>query len=150
MYFDMFISIVVSCCQVRHWDWIRHWLSESSVVRTSRACEPQTVCTHVGVWSIVSWWTWLALFRHVMTGRHQVAGHVILWAARVWPAIKLGAGSRVTSSAGSRGRQTSCPFDATCICEFNDVHLLRSLAVGLRNELVRILFQCGPFYYQKE
>jgi len=61
------------------------------------------------------------LFPHVMTGRHQVAGHVILWAARVWPAIKLGAGSRVTSSAGSRGRQTSCPFDATCICEFNDV-----------------------------
>jgi len=56
-----------------------------------------------------------------MTGRHQVGGHVILWAARVWPAIKLGAGSRVTSSAGSSGRQTSCRLDATCICEFSDV-----------------------------
>jgi len=56
-----------------------------------------------------------------MTGRHQVAGHVILWAAQVWPAIKLGAGSRVTSSAGSSGRQTSYRFDATSINEFNNV-----------------------------
>jgi len=57
-----------------------------------------------------------------MTGCHLVAGHVILWAARVWPAIKLGAGSRVPgvpSSAGSSGRQTSCRLDATCICEFS-------------------------------
>jgi len=46
-------------------------------------CEPQTVCTRVGVWSIVSWRTWLALFPHVMTGRHMAAGHVVLWAARV-------------------------------------------------------------------
>jgi len=57
----------------------------------------------------------------VMTGRHMVAGHVVLWAARVWPAIKLGAGSRVPSSAGSSGWQTSCRLDATCICEFSDV-----------------------------
>jgi len=34
---------------------------------------------------------------------------------------KTRAGSRVTSSAGSSGRQTSCRLDATCICEFNDV-----------------------------
>ena len=75
----------------------------------------------VTIWSIVSWRTWLALFPHVMTGRHMVAGHVVLWEARVWPAIKLGAGSRVPSSAGSSGRQTSCRSDATCICEFSDV-----------------------------
>jgi len=34
---------------------------------------------------------------------------------------KTRTGSRVTSSAGSSGRQTSCRLDATCICEFNDV-----------------------------
>ena len=44
-----------------------------------------------------------------------------LVAARVWPAIKLGAGSRVPSSAGSSGRQTSCRLNATCTCEFSDV-----------------------------
>jgi len=62
-----------------------------------------------------------------MTGRHLVTGHVILWAAQVWPAIKLGAGSRVPNSAGSSGRQTSCRFDVTCICEFNDVLNVRLL-----------------------
>ena len=79
----------LASCQVRRWDWIRHWLSASSVFHTiPGGVNHRTVCTHVGVWSIVSWRTWLALFPHVMTGRHMVAGHVVLWAARAWSSIK--------------------------------------------------------------